>query len=103
MSLIPTLKIELSFTQLCQVSDALADVHCNVISKSERATVNILELLSIKLLKKQLAKRYEKKHFKITLEYFEAYFLEKYLIAFNQDYNDFTIQTVINKLNQKLA
>lgn len=103
MSLIPNIKVEVTFNQLCHVSEALSNLHDQVITKSERATVNILELLSMKLLKKQISKRHEKKAFKITFEYYEAYFLEKYLLAFNKEHNEHYIQTVIDKLNQKLA
>src|SRR5690606_12893811 len=102
MSLITKIKIDVTLEQLVQVTSSMADIPVGLYRK-DKSQANILELVCIKLLKKQLSKRHESGYFKLSLEFFEADFLERYLISFNSLYNNHEIQQVINSLNQKLA
>lgn len=105
MSMIPKIKIEMTLNELEHVTDCFAMFipEQSMSSREMSLTTNILQLLCEKLLKKQLAKRHETKPFKVSFEYFEAHTLEKFLIMCNRFQEQHYVQTVINKLNQKLA
>lgn len=103
MGLIQDIKIEITGIELNNVLEALKELNPNVLGQYLKVAVSILEVVAEKLLKKQIAKRHEVSPFKLRLEYFEAYFLREYLIKYNTVWKTYYVQTVINKLDQKLA
>lgn len=104
MSLVPKIKIETNINELEAVNDVFTMLDSNSVNRDTKAFINVMELVSIKLLKKQLSKRHERKPFNLSLEFFEAHYLEKFLLSYtliksSPNY----LQNFINKLNQKLA
>jgi hypothetical protein len=102
MAQIPKIKTELKANELLKTASALAELPFGF-TRNNRTKINILDNVCEYLLKKQISHRHSATSLKISLEYFEADYLEKYLIEFNSVYNDPEIQCVIDKLNQKLA
>ncbi len=103
MSLVPKIKIDITFEELCEVCDKLSDiVNISFNGRTDKIIKNVLELVTIKLLKKQLSKRHTPK-FTLTLEYYEAHFLEVYLLVTGEPRLSIAMLSFISKLNQKLA
>lgn len=102
MTLVPKIKITLKANELMKTASALAELPFGF-TRQSKTKANILDLVCEMLLKKQLSHRYNAKELKISLEYYQADYLEQYLIDFNKVYNDYEVQRVIDKLNQKLA
>lgn len=104
-----TIEIKISFNQLTYINDCFAEMDKpNLITRESKVAKNILENLHKKLLKKTISKIGMKDKFKLTLEYYEADFLEKYLIysmkqIFKSGHAYNSLQSIINDLNQKLA
>ena len=103
MSLVPKIKIEIKIEELAAINAFFSIYSLNIDNNERKATSNILDLISEKLFKKQLSNRYNKTAFKLSLEFNEAYYLEKYLIDCNVMTYQPQAQKVIDKLNQKLA
>lgn len=103
MSLVPKIKLEVTFDELTEVCDSFTTIGNYVLnSKKARGFVSLMECVLEKLLKKQLAKRHTPK-FNLTLEYYEAQFLEIWLLEYGFAKSNSPMQNFINKLNQKLA
>lgn len=102
-----TLKI--TFNQLTYLNDCFAEMEKpKNADRASRIAENILQNLHKKLLKKTISKIGCTKEFSLKLEYYEAHFLEQYLLhkitfvsKYTHPYN--AIQMVINDLNQQLA
>lgn len=103
MGIIANIKVKITVTEVNQAVGALAELDTNIKSPWHAATVSILELVLEKLLKKQIAKRHDINPFKIELPYHEAYFLKEYLLKYNTIMDRYYVQTLIDKLDQKLA
>jgi len=104
MSLIPKIKIEITIGQLEAVIDAFQCLTLTPFNNRKLLVArNIIDLLSIKLLKKMISKRHEKKPFTMSFEYYEAHYLEEFLLTVTRLEPNHDQQSVINKLNQKLA
>lgn len=88
--------------ELTKTASSLAELPFGI-TRQNRTKNNILQRLCDKLLKKQISNRFTLKTAKVSFEYFEADYLEQYLLEFNTIYDDHDIQRVIDKLNQKLA
>lgn len=101
--------IKITFKQLTYLNDCFAEMEKPLHSdRASRIAENILQNLHKKLLKKTISKLDCPGSFKLTLEYYEAHFLEQYLLhkikeVFKYGYPYHAIQSVINDLNQKLA
>lgn len=101
--------IKISFNQLTYINDCFAEMETQISSdRAARISHNILVNIHKKLLKKTISKIGSKDKFKLSLEYYEAHFLEQYLIhkikyvsKYEVAHN--SIQSIINDLNQKLA
>lgn len=102
MSLVPKIKIEVSFEELCEVCDTFARIPNFAFNRGVKTFYSVLNVVIEKLLKKQLSKRNTPK-FSITFEYFEAHFLEYWLVNLEGIHPTSPLQNFINKLNQKLA
>jgi len=105
MSLIPKLKIETTYNELQAVVETVNSIsNIAMPLRAERLSKSIIMPLFKKLQKKEVDKRFDhKKPFNISMQYYEAYYLEEFLQLINSlEYNHF-LQMYINKLNQKLA
>lgn len=104
MALVQKIKIEISFNELCEVCDYFAEIPDVIFNdRGNRVFWSVLDTLIIKLLKKQLSKRHSTEKFTLSLEYYEAHYLERWLIFNSNIVKSSHTQNVINKLNQKLA
>ena len=102
MALVQKIKIEISFDELCEVCDTFVDVPNFAFNRAAKTFYSVLNVVIEKLLKKQLSKRNTPK-FCLTFEYFEAHFLEYWLVNLEGVQPTSPLQNFINKLNQKLA
>ena len=104
-----TVEIKITFNQLSYMNDCFAEMETTKESRREtKITQNILQNLHKKLLKKTISKIGTVDKFKLTLEYYEAHFLEQYLMYCMKQISKYehihnSIQSIINDLNQKLA
>lgn len=99
-----TVKIPILPNELLAACEAFADLpNYTVYTRESKVTKSVLDLVAVKLLKKQFSKLKDNKPFNLKLEFFEAHTLEKYLLMHNETCNDYNIQRLIDKLNQKLA
>ena len=75
-------------------------------TKNYKAALNILDLQVIKFKKKLLTKDSNCKPFKVSLEYYQAYFLVNFIFAnldfFNGLYERTLLRNFASKLNQQL-
>jgi len=98
-----TIRIQITYDELQNACEALAylsDYH--VYTREAKVTKSVLNLLSVKLLKKLIAKKHQQQPFKLKLEYYEAHTLERYLLMHNITYNNYYVQRLTDKLNQIL-
>lgn len=101
--------IKITFNQLTYLNDCFAEMERPKNNdRASRIAENILKNLHKKLLKKTISKIGCTGSFKLTLEYYEAHFLEQYLLhkikeVFKPSHPHHSIQKVIDELNQKLA
>lgn len=74
---------KLKYHHLCIINEQFASRPAPGLSKGDKAEASILDMLSRKLLKKQLSKQDKDHHktFKISLEYYEAFTLCKMLFS----------------------
>lgn len=109
MSRVNMIEIKITPIQLSYINDCFAEMEKPMLCNREsKVTKNILDNLYKKLLKKAINKVGSTDKFKLSLEFFEAHFLERYLLhcigrvsKYSHAFN--TIQSIINDLNQKLA
>lgn len=102
--------IKITFNQLTYLNDCFAEMEKpKNFDRASRIAENILQNLHKKLLKKTISKiGCSSGSFKLTLEYYEAHFLEQYLLHNINFVSKYTrpytaIQMIIDDLNQKLA
>lgn len=101
--------IKITFNQLTYLNDCFAEMEKpKNTDRASRIAENILQNLHKKLLKKTISKIGCSKDFPLKLEYYEAHFLEQYLLhkikeVFKHGHPYYAIQSVINDLNQQLA
>jgi hypothetical protein len=73
---------------------------------NEKAIYNIENLLSIRLRKLEINKELALNPFTISLQYFEAYFLEKKIMKeldhFSNDYECSVLRNILMSLNKQL-
>lgn len=104
MSLVPKIKINISFDELSEVCDSFVEIPQIIFNdRGNRVFYNVLDKVIDKLLKKQLSKRHVTEKFSLSLEYYEAHYLERWLIYKGSIDTSSHTQNIINKLNQKLA
>lgn len=98
------IKIEVSIAHLHSLNDALSIIpNINVIARTDKVSKSVLVNLSKKLLRKAITKLESKSKFKIAFEYYEAHFLEQFLLRYNSLKDDRLLQNIIDALNQKLG
>lgn len=104
-----SIEVKVTLNQLSYINDCFAELEKPaLINRDSRVAENILQNLYKKLLKKTISKIGTTDKFKLSLEYYEAHFLEQYLIHCMKRISKYghayaSIQNIINDLNQKLA
>lgn len=88
------------------IADKLLDPYMGAM-KEEKAFLYLMQEVSTKLLKKTLAKRSDKKAFKLSLKYYEATALHQFLLRFI-DYDEKSerrrvTREILGIINQKLV
>lgn len=98
-----TIDFKITKEQLQEVNECFIGIHLPLFGAREyRIAKSILDVLSIKLLKKTVNKHDASKPFKISLEYYEAHYLEQLLIHCNKLYYSNERQKIVDILNQQL-
>jgi len=73
------------------------------ITRQEKVAISVLDNVIKKLAKKEIDKARNTTPFKISLKYYEAYYLESALLYIIQYQPDNDIQIIIDILNQQLV
>jgi hypothetical protein len=98
--------LKLTYNHLVVINNAWSYID-NTIDQSRetKVVVSVLKQLAARFQKKAISKANATKPFKMSLAYFEAHFLEKYLIQVRllDDYNTNLQREIIFMLNQKLT
>lgn len=92
---------------LCRMYEAVKEyavLHPAEISftRDYRAVKSIIDLLMVKLQKKNIDKRTTKKPFKLTFEYYQAFFLKQFIVANHTFIHGVFEQNLLLQLHNKL-
>lgn len=92
---------------ICSLHDGISEIesyHAPEVrySKEFRAANNIINLLVIKFKKKLLNKSENCKPFKISLEYYQAYFLINFISANSKFFTGILEKTLLHQFTQRL-
>lgn len=74
-------------------------------TREAKVVVSVLKGLAVKFQRKAIAKAEAKKPFKIALDYYEAHYLERFLLQVRllDSYHNNMLRHLIFQLNQKLC
>lgn len=99
--IVPKIKIEVTPDTLKDLNQVLSLI--TTIGLLNKIQLSVLQKVAAKLIKKAFSIPNRNNKYSLNIEYYQAHYLEEFLLSFNSENNVHSIQTVINDLNQKLA